>query len=282
MAAIPRRSEPLAAGPTPLRVCLDDIRRDGRITDALTVAQALDPELQDWRYWGLLAATVAGLAELQAVLDAGYEADYRWRRLAGDAADVSAAAAGVRAARRGGLVLAGVLGELVGSGRGQLLGRINSALAAMMLAQVRLATAEIGPGGEAVRGLLGAVTAGLAARYVDALSGAAAVCPEEVAAAARPLLASPDAGPAAMGDVLADWRRRLQEAGARGQNRQEGNRPPRGEEPVAAPSHAGAGTSGGTGDSEDVYIAAGLLARQMVEEALVAERLASDKRASSQ
>ncbi|MCX7600267.1 MAG: M48 family metallopeptidase [Armatimonadetes bacterium] len=159
---------------------LEALRDDQRIQQAFLVAQAIGPELHDWRYWGLLAAAVAELNRLGAVLDEGYEAEYRLRMVESkpNAHHVAKALVG---ARRAGLMLAAVLGELLATGRGQPLGELNSARAGLLLGQVRMAGAEIASAHAAVKGLLEAVSATLARNQLAVLSELSRQAPELIA-----------------------------------------------------------------------------------------------------
>lgn len=183
-----RVSLPTAGPPNrDLLARLDAIRDDRRIHQALVLAQSVGPELRDWRYWGLLSATLSELNRLGAVLDAGYETEYRLR-MADRSLSTADAVAGLAAARRGGLMLAAVLGELLASGRGQPMGGLNSARAGLIWAQVRMAGAQVARGQESIGALLSAATVDLAERQLVLLGEIGRDAPNLVVPALWPVL----------------------------------------------------------------------------------------------
>ena len=238
---------------------LDAVRDDGRIRQALMLAQSVGPELRDWRYCGLLAATLAELNRLACTLDVGYEAEYRLRAV-GTKLNTEEVLVALGQVRRGGLMLAAVLGELLASGRGQPLGALDGARAGLMWAQVRMAGAQVARGRAAVDTLLRAATLPIAQRQVALLAELGRIAPNLVAAALPRGFSKQKQGNSVLDDWLASWEKRLHENGQRGQN----NDWP---------------TSREAADDalEDVYIVTRLLLRQAVGEIETAIALAHTK-----
>ncbi len=211
VAALAAASMPSLPPPTGaakrLWAALEKVRSDGRIRQALQLAQAIDPEADDWRYLGALSAVVASLMRLQCALDAGFEAAYRADRCrpAPDGLRVCAsAAAGLR---RAGWMLAALLAELVASGPGEPLGSITSAKLACLWGQIRVADRSISRAQSAFDALLADATQPTAARLVDLLQRASSCA---AARCALDPLAATITGRRDAAALLSRWRKRLQ------------------------------------------------------------------------
>lgn len=227
---------------------LNAIRDDQRIQQAFLLAQSIAPELHDWRYWGLLAATVAELNRLGTVIEEGYEAEYRLR-FADDKPSLPDAIKALATARRSGLMLAAVLGELVATGRGQPLGELNSARAGLIWAQVRMAGAQMAAAHAVIESLLQSVTLTVAESQLAALSDLSRTAPGIVSPT---LLLAFGRAREKCSSLIEAWVtscvEKLHESDAKPQNHQ-GSQPVAGEEAV-----------------EDVYLVSRLLLNQAAVE----------------
>ncbi|MGD9519756.1 MAG: M48 family metalloprotease [Armatimonadota bacterium] len=246
--------------PRSLYAAVDRIERDKRIHHAIEVGQAIDPEVGHLRYAVALARTLAALVRLQGLIDRGHEAAYRLSFLQEQSEELTAcldkAVACLDGARRGGWILAVALGELIASGPGEPLERLNSARLSGVLAQVQWAVYLIGRAEDSVDRLLHACTRILAHSYCKALADLCAEHPEATAL----LRGFIDAGARTCYPVTAG---RNAPAGAEHSTEQAGDW-------VEGLRRALEIDDCGCEAVEDVYILAGLAARQVSEEVVFA------------
>lgn len=169
--------------PEKLLRALRAIEEDERIRHALLLAQSFQPDYTDPRYASTLGYCVVALLRLQALVDAGYEAASRLGYGEAPAGEEGCAeeavARHVGRARRAGVALAAVLGELVASGHGRPLGSFNAARTTAMLAQVRWADHVIRTARERVDATLHDCTMRLARSRLAWLRQVASVAPRE-------------------------------------------------------------------------------------------------------
>jgi hypothetical protein len=160
--------------PRELVAVLQAIESDRRINEAMEIAQAVDPEPGDLRYASALGYTVWTLMRLRSVTDAGHEAAYRLSFVDTSPAELTSnlreAGKRLERARQAGWTLAAVLAELLASGPGEPLGRLNSAQLSRMLAQVSWAEHTVGQASDSVEHLLAISTVRLAEEHLRALT----------------------------------------------------------------------------------------------------------------
>ncbi|MBC7287358.1 MAG: M48 family metalloprotease [Armatimonadetes bacterium] len=230
-----------------LRRLLDDVRDDGRIRSALEAAQAVDPELDDWRYCGALSRTVIALLRLRVALDAGYEAAYRAAFCSDHALGphLTRAQDATRGLRRAGYMLAAVLFELAGSGPKQPLGAISSAELAVIWGQIQTAEREIDRARDAYRTLAREATWRVGEQFCSSLRAVGSVGPANFMIA-RALHAAGALQPLA--DTVEQWESLLRR-------------------------QSSAGDNGNTESAEDAYIMARLLLLQSIAELDTARKL---------
>lgn len=238
---------------------LNAIRDDQRIQQAFLLAQCIAPELHAWRYWGLLAAAVAELNRLGAVIEEGYEAEYRLR-FTNDKPCLPDAIKALATVRRSGLMLAAVLGELVATGRGQPLGELNSARAGLMWAQVRMAGAQMAAAQAVIESLLQSVTLTVAEAQLAALSDLSRTAPGIVSPTLLLVFGrTREEGSSLIETWVTSCAEKLRESGAKSQNHP-GSRAVAGEEAV-----------------EDVYLVSRLLVNQAAGEIQLARLLCGSR-----
>ncbi len=233
-----------------LRAPLDAIRGDNRIRWVLELAQIATPSPTDVRYLSTLALALAAVERLNRALQAGYEASYRVS-CAPEAVhpdDRQRFVSSVGRLRRGGIMIAAVLGELTGLGPNRPLGSLDGARTGLLWAQAQFAFSEISAGQSGVDALLAQVTRDLARRDLDQLTTLSGTWPEVTAATLRALglPSPPDREPGS--DPLSPWRARLEEA----------TRPAENAPPGRAVSHAA--------EVEDVYVVSRLALNQLAGE----------------
>jgi hypothetical protein len=220
LASLRLPSPAAGGGRLALAQALEDLEKDARLRRALTIAQAVDPELYDLRYLGAFGYAVRLLMRLQAYLETGEEAVWRWggvcavssegRRLAERAGQEA------RHARQAGWMVAAVLAELVGSGPGQPLDAISAASLAMLWGQLKWADRLLADAEGSLASFLHWVTKALAQQHLEALQQVAAT------EAGRQLLqffaAVRPGPPSSVTELLRQWEDKLHASSAQADN----------------------------------------------------------------
>jgi predicted Zn-dependent protease len=235
-----------------LRAPLDAIRTDSRIRWALELAQVAAPEPTDVSYLSTLALALAAIGRLNRALQSGYEAAYRVA-CAPEAVhpeDRDRFLASVGRLRRGGIMIAAVLGELTGLGPDRPLGSLDGARTGLLWAQAEFAFKDISAGQSGVDALLALVTLDLARRNVAQLTTLSTTWPDPTASTLRAV------GGRGVPDILSSWRARMEEAAAPAENMSSGK------------------VVGHAADVEDVYLVSRLALNQLAGETRAANAVA--------
>jgi hypothetical protein len=241
-----------------LRAPLDAIRNDGRIRWALELAQIATPDPSDVRYLSTVGLALLAVQRLDRALQSGYEASYR---VACESVPIAADQranflSSVSRLRRGGIMIAAVLGELTGLGPDRPLGNLDGGRMGLLWAQAEFAMKDISAGQSGVDAFLSLVTSDLVHRNLDQLTTLSTTWPDVTAATLRAFgLSSPTDRPPGY-DLLSPWRKRVEEATAPAENKPPGK----------AVSHAA--------ELEDIYVVSRLALNQLAGETRAAMAVA--------